>query len=284
MLSSNGNQVGATLSQALYEGGKAGSSSSVAASASNSIYQSAPGLGAAIVAGVTPENHNFRSSMRPPNAPPEAFEGMTIDQFLQNEPDSQRRSVEHDQNLGKGKKPIYTAHNEDVLDESYDTNFVFAWQSGHADTEFRGQGAHTLNDGAEVVGLLSDPSFQPELWTEDDPDEPYTISKEEMQISQWFAQKAQEGGSQREQLQKAVAAARSGRAFHDFASIFDEIENYHEDVWGYIGPLVKAARQEQHVAATTTAEDGPAVHRLRMIVAHLQSPALSTPTKPLSRG
>ena len=47
---------------------------------------------------------------------------------------------------------------------------------------------------------------------------------------------------------------------------------------------MKAARQEQHVAATTTAEDGPAVHRLRMIVAHLQSPALSTPTKPLSRG
>jgi hypothetical protein len=238
----------------------------------------------AVVTGVAPENHTFRSSMRPPNAPPEAFEGMTIDQFLQSEPDSQRPPVEDDQNLGKGKKPIYTTHNEDVPGESYDTDFAFAWQSGHVDTETRDQGAHTLNDGVEVVKLLSDPSFQPELWTEDDLDEPYTITKEEMQISQWFMQKAQEGGPQREQLQKAVAAARSGRAFHDFASIFDEIENYHEDVWGYIGPLVKAARQEQHVAATTTAEDGPAVRRLRMIVAHLQSPALSTPTKPLSRG
>lgn len=284
MLSSNGNQVGATLSQTLHEGGKAGSSSSVAASASNSIYQSTPGSEVAIVTGVTPENHNFRSSMRPPNAPPEAFEGMTIDQFLQSEPDSQRPPVEDDRNLGKGKKPIYTTHNEDVPGESYDTDFVFAWQSGHVDTETRDQGAHTLNDGAEVVKLLSDPSFQPELWTEDDLDEPYTITEEEMQISQWFMQKAQEGGSQREQLQKAVAAARSGQSFHEFASIFDEIENYHQDVWGYIGPLVKAARQEQHVAATATAEDGPAVHRLRMIVAHLQSPALSTPTKPLSRG
>ena len=284
MLSSNGNQVGATLSQALHEGGKAGSSSSVAASASNSIYQSTPGSGVAVVTGVTPENHNFRSSIRPPNAPPEAFEGMTIDQFLQSEPDSQMPPVENDQNLGKGKKPIYATHNEDVPGESYDTDFAFAWQSGHVDMEPRDQGAHALNDGAEVVKLLSDPSFQSELWTEDDLDEPYTITKEEMQISQWFMQKAQEGGSQREQLQKAVAAARSGRAFHDFASIFDEIENYHEDVWGYIGPFVKAARQEQHVAATTTAEDGPAVHRLRMIVAHLQSPALSTPTKPLSRG
>jgi hypothetical protein len=283
MLSPNGNQVGATLSQALHEGGKAGSSSSVAASASNSIYQPTRGPEVAVVTGATSESHNFRSSIRPPNAPPEAFEGMTIDQFLQSEPDSQGHPGEHDQNLGKGKKPIYITHTEDVLNDGYDPNFVSAWQSGHVDMESRGQGAHPLNDGAEVVKLLSDPRFQPELWTEDDLDEPYTITKEEMQISQWFTQKAQEGGSQLEQLQRAVAAARSGGAFHDFASIFDEIENYHEDVWGYIGPLVKAARQEQHVAATTPAEDGPAVHRLRMIVAHLRSPALTIPTKPLSR-
>jgi hypothetical protein len=131
------------------------------------------------------------------------------------------------------------------------------------------------NDGDEVVQLLSDPTFQPELWTEGDPEEPYTISEQEMQISQWYIQNTQDGAPRREQLQRAVVAARTGRSYEEFESIFDAIEAYHEDVWGYIRPLVEAARQERLIAEPTATGDGPAVRRLRMIVAHLQPLSLS---------
>jgi hypothetical protein len=138
-----------------------------------------------------------------------------------------------------------------------------------------GLGVGPPNDGDEVVQLLSDPTFQPELWTEGDPEEPYIISEEEMQISQWYIQNTQVGAPRREQLQHAVAAARTGRSYEEFESIFDAIEAYHEDVWGYIRPLVEAARQERLIAEPTATGDGPAVHRLRMIVAHLQPLSLS---------
>jgi hypothetical protein len=274
-LSSNGNQVGATLSEALHDGSKAGLNTGVAASASSQAYQptSRPEFG--VATGVTSENDTFRSGIRPPNAPREAFEGITIDQFLQSDPPSQGPLLEREQQLGKGKKAIYTPHNGDVSRHSQNTDFVSAWQFGDLEKDSRGHKIDSLNDGNEVVKLLSNPSFQPEIWKEDDTEEPYTITKEEMQISQWFTKEAQRGESQRDQIQEAMAAARNGRAFQDFASIFDEIESYHEDVWGYIGPLVEAARQELHVTEPMATGDGPAVRRLRMIVAHLQSPALS---------
>jgi hypothetical protein len=272
--SSSGDHVGATLSQALQEGSKAGSSYGVAASDSSLTYQPTPRPDMPLFTGVTSENDAFRSSTRPPNAPREAFEGMTIDQFLQSEPESHGKLFNGDQKLDKGKRAVYSNSNSDVTRDSYNARFNSAWQAGNTEKDSRVHDINSLNDGDEVVKLLSDPNFQPELWTEDDREEPYTITDEEIQISRWFTQKAQAGASQREQLQKAVVAARSGGAYQEFASIFDEIESYQEVVWGYIRPLVEAARQEQHIAEPTAVGDGPAVHRLRMIVAHLQAPTL----------
>lgn len=198
---------------------------------------------------------------------------MTLDQFLQSEPESHGKLFDEHQQLDKGKRAIYSNSNSDVTRDSYETQFNSAWQAGNMEKDPRFHDINSFNDGDEVVKLLSESNFQLGLWTTDDPEEPYTITDEEIQISRWFTQKAQAGAPQREQIQKAVAAARSGRAYQEFASIFDDIESYQEDVWGYIRPLVEAAREEQHIAEPTATGDGPAVHRLRMIVAHLQAPA-----------
>lgn len=282
---SYGDQVGATLSQALHEGTKAGSSSGVAASGSSLINQPTPRSEFALTKGVTLENETFRSGLRVPEASQEAFEGMTLDQFLQNEHESQDDLVAEYQNFDKGKKAVYGKAHGDATRSNDDTLFNSSWQSGNVEKVTGDLGVGPSNDGNEVVKLLSDPAFQPELWTEGDSEEPYTISHEEMQISQWYIQNTQAGAPQREQLRHAVAAARTGRAYEEFASIFDAIETYQEDVWGYIRPLVEAARQERLIAEPTVTGDGPAVHRLRMLVAHLQPPGLSdSATKALSRG
>ena len=220
---------------------------------------------------MAPVTETFRSSTRPPNVSREAYEGTTIDQFLQSEPQSRGDILGEGQQPFKGKKAVYNAENWDVTHPRYDPYFDSAWHDGNVERHPRGREINDVNDGGEVVKLLSDPSLQPRIWTEDEPAEPYTITRGEMQIARWFTQKTQEGETTREQLQRAVTAARSGRAFQDFASIFDEIESYHEDVWGYIGPFVEAARQEQRLAEPASTVDGPAVHRLRMIVAHLQA-------------
>ena len=282
-LSSNGNDVGSTLSDALHESGKAGSGSSLAASASSPTYWPTLRPEFPITTGESFENDAFRSRIRPPNAPHEAFEGISIDQFFHGETQSKASPFVEDQLLDKGKKAIYGTDQGDVSPHSYDADFASAWRSTNVEKHSRGNEIQSLTDGEEVVKLLSDPSFQPEIWTEDSEDS-YTITEEEMQISQWFMGKVHEEPSQRERLQKSVAAARSGQAFQDFASIFDEIESYHEEVWGYIRPLVEAARQEQRVAEPTATQDGPAVHRLRMIVAHLEAPALPSAVKHLSEG
>ena len=225
---------------------------------------------------MTSESDTFRSSIRQPNAPREAFEGMTIDQFLQSEPQAQAHVREDAQQHFKGKKAVYTSPNGVVTRPNYDTDSASAWPSGSFEKDSRGKKTSTLNDGDEVVKLLSDPSIQPGTWMGEESEEPYTIIEDEMQVARWFTQKTQEGQAEREQLHRVVAAARGGRAFQDFASIFDEIESYHEDVWGYIRPLVEAARQEQRVAESASSGDGPAVRRLRMILAHLNTPTLQS--------
>jgi hypothetical protein len=273
--SSYGNQVAATLSQALHDGTKAESSSGVAASGSSLINQPTPRSEFVLTRGVTSENEAFRSGVRLPNASRESFEGMTVDQFLQTEHESQDDLFSKYQNLDKGKKAVYGKANGDVTHSSYETLFNSTWQPGNVDEAKGGLEFGPSNDGNEVVKLLSDPTFQPELWTEGDSEKPYIVNEEEMQISQWYIQNTQAGAPQREQLRHAVAAARTGRAYEEFESIFDAIETYQEDVWGYIRPLVEAARQERLIAEPTTTRDGPAVHRLRMIVAHLQSFGLS---------
>lgn len=198
---------------------------------------------------------------------------MTIDQFLQSEHESQENLFGADHRVDKGKKAVYSNPNGDVALDSDGTLFNSAWKPGNMEKAPGGPGTTSLHDGGEVVKLLSDPHFQPELWMEDNSEESYTITEEEMRMSRWFIQNTQAGAPQREQLQQAVVAARTGRAYQEFASIFIEIESYHEDVWGYIRPLVEAARREQQIAEPTAVADGPAVHRLRMIVAHLQAPA-----------
>lgn len=272
--SPNGEVVSATLLHALQEGHKAGTSSSTAGSQSSLISHPTARPSFAIPTAVASENETFRSSGRPSQVPREAFEGMSIDEFLQSECEPPENHFEEDHEPGKGKKAVHDHPNSHATHQSYDAIFNSAWHPPITDTISRGPAIDSLSDGDEVVKLLSDPNFQPDLWTGESSGEPYTLTEEEMQISRWYIQNAQAGAPNPEQLQHAVAAARSGRAYEDFASIFDEIDSYQEDVWGYIRPLVEAARRERLITEPTGQRDGPAVHRLRMIVAHLQLPVL----------
>lgn len=45
-------------------------------------------------------------------------------------------------------------------------------------------------------------------------------------------------------------------------------ERYHEEVWGFLGPVLEAARKEVEQGLGQDGE-GPAVRRLRMILGHM---------------
>ncbi|KAL4916647.1 hypothetical protein BDW62DRAFT_185649 [Aspergillus aurantiobrunneus] len=48
-------------------------------------------------------------------------------------------------------------------------------------------------------------------------------------------------------------------------------EKYHDEVWGYLKPTLEAAAKEiESSKDSSTAEDGPAVRRLKMILKHMQ--------------
>ena len=50
-------------------------------------------------------------------------------------------------------------------------------------------------------------------------------------------------------------------------TFFDDLHNYHEDVWGYLKPIVAQARTELREGRSV--KDSPAVARLQMILGHI---------------
>jgi hypothetical protein len=168
---------------------------------------------------------------------------------------------------------------------------------------------HNAEDGAAVVSLLSDPSFQPDLLP-DDPDQyldgPVApLTPEELRIIDSFRRSAQPPPSETQlqetqssrpitsqslipdidtflaQHNEGDATTASATALRN--SVLASLpgaeewmavdERYHEEVWGYLRPALQAAErelEEQKDSGGDQGREGPAVRRLKMILRHMQ--------------
>ncbi len=124
-------------------------------------------------------------------------------------------------------------------------------------------------DGGEVVKLLQDPN--PLLWM-DMPEEQeiaYTMSAEDMRVAEEIVRSIDTALPSKPAYTSAISAASRGEPFPRFSSFFDDTENYQDEVWGYLRPLVEEAKQEHFLSSSPDEEEGPATRRLRMILAHV---------------
>ena len=196
--------------------------------------------------------------------------GMTLDQFVQEDNGLSEPDLKTDNPFDKGKRiaiesPVEVSHLGNEL-----SHFEPVQEDSlQAATDVEGLG-RKQKDGMEVVALLSDPSYQPEFWREETPEQEvaYTISAAEMEIAQQLIQHLSGRFVARSSLTQPGLAARNGESYEKFGSFFDDIEHYQEDVWGYIRPLVLAARMEAQSTSVDSTDEGPAVRRLRMILTH----------------
>lgn len=159
------------------------------------------------------------------------------------------------------------------------------------------------NDGAEVVTLLSDSTFDPNIdpYNADlDLDvsaEPEPLSAEEIKALESFRKglgsegQTQIGSEGRgrgltgmslvpdidtflaQDTSSDVGALRDSVLEHlpgasDWVGVQDR---YHDEVWGYLRPALEAAKTEMEEGGEGEGhEDGPAVRRLRMILEHMR--------------
>lgn len=165
-------------------------------------------------------------------------------------------------------------------------------------------------DGAAVVSLLSDPSFQPELLP-DDPDQflddPVApLTSEEQRIIDSFRRSIQpplplETQTQGQQPSRPITSQSLIPDIDTFLSQHNEgdanttsvtalrdsvlaslpgaeewmavDERYQDEVWGYLRPALEAAEkelEERKYGGGEPGRDGPAVRRLKMILRHMQ--------------
>lgn len=155
------------------------------------------------------------------------------------------------------------------------------------------------NDGAAVVALLSDPAFkvdeeasstldlEDDRWKERNDErlrtgKPSAKSVDPSHRSNpldlvpdfsppWNSSHASLG-SQKDSHERGHLLEPRPREVQPWVDILDR---YHDEVWGEMLPLVQEACEELEAAneIRTCYQDGPAVHRLRMVLQHLVNPS-----------
>jgi hypothetical protein len=127
-------------------------------------------------------------------------------------------------------------------------------------------------DGADVLKLLQDPSAP--FWTampdEEEKEEiPYTITQEDMRIAEEIIRCVGATTASKPDYDSMMTAAKHDEPFSKFSSFFDDIENYQNEVWGYLRPLIEEAKRQNMQPRSSVAKEGPATRRLRLILAHI---------------
>ena len=144
-------------------------------------------------------------------------------------------------------------------------------------------------DGSQVTQLLSDPSFQPSFWLDNESIEevPPKISVEEEELAGLFNDRLKEAGLAQQstdlpgpsdsqtsflakRLESVLTTVGDQEELKDLDTFFADLRNYHEKVWGYAQPLIQQVREEVRQAELGTSPDGPGLRRLRMLLAHLE--------------
>jgi hypothetical protein len=212
---------------------------------------------------------------------------MSLDQFMQSaQYEGEVPGWQHSPTT-KGKQPASRLNLYHVEDEASEATMSAAWESvaaSKASQPVVGEkyneryatnglnGAARINeaDGAEVVKILQDPISS--IWTEMPKEEeeiPYTIFEEDMGIAEDLVRRLEKAIASNQGYESAISAVKRGEPFPSYSSFFDDIENYQDEVWGFLRPLVEKARKECDVPGPSGPEEGPATRRLRMILAHI---------------
>ena len=283
--SSTGMQPAPTLANVIANEGKAGSSTAPAPTGLGTTSKLSEGLKTRNDASNTfrePARAYGTTSLRSSNID----EGLSLDQFLGRAQDEIEVPTWQHSPSTKGKQVASSLNGDHAEPPALDTEMSAAWNAvardyssqavvRNRDMETRGTtGTHRVAniieaDGADVVKLLQDPSAS--FWT-DMPDEdaiPYSLSEADMRVAEDLVRRLDDAMASKPGYASGISAAIHGRAFTSFSNFFDEIENYHDEVWGYLRPLVEEAKKEAAVAGSSVVEDGPATRRLRMILAHV---------------
>lgn len=282
-----------TLAQVLCGEGKAGPSSLSASTERSNASEISEGSRARHGADSLPYRQDaFREPRllnEPANeSPGDITEGMSLDQFMQSTQHGREVSIWQYSAPAKGKQVATTSDGYHPQHEVADGDISAVWDSlvnnepstafsvtGYVDRQSE-NGVHRTTeenatdgvDGADVVKLLQDPNAC--LWMDipNEPGPPYTISADDMRIAEEIVHHFDKGLASKPDYKSAISAARRGESLTNLSSFFDDIENYQEEVWGYLQPVIEEARRET-TTCSSEEEEGPATRRLRMILAHI---------------
>ena len=270
-----------TLSHTLASQGKAGPSIS-APPQSGVLDERVGSINVRQSPGAVPDsNESFRESSSAHGntnlRPADIANGMSLDEFM--------HSAQYENDVpnwqhgatAKGKQKALSSDECHAEHEAADSALATVWDSPvnnrlrEPDTNGT-QKAAEINeaDGADVVKLLRNPNFstltdEPEYEEEE---MPYTITEDDLRIAELLRGIDIDSASNSSHT-SAILAAKRGEPFKNFSSFFDEVENYQDEVWGYLRPLVEKAKKERTMPNSSGSDDGPATRRLRMILAHI---------------
>lgn len=287
----------ASLSKALAEGEKLAPSSS-SSSAYSRVTESSTGLGHTHGAGASNIYTSIGESLRSVRSDSsdnidvmgvEERAHMPAQESLFYSPDPS--STSWDKTDPKGKKIAHEQPQNLLEKPDKEETMEAAWS--HHNHLSQSQEYH---DGVEVSQLLSDPMFDPlhAMDHESLYDGRLTLSKEETEAAQLFLGRlstgeeyqsmgldssradpsslvSKSGTDLSHKLESALSLSVDRQSLQEIDTFFDDLMNYHEDVWGYAQPLVEDARKEVKSTLPGQAPDGPALQRLRMIFAHMNN-------------
>jgi hypothetical protein len=290
-LSPSGTQQANTLARVLASEGKAGSSTASANSgpgATDNLHG-----GPIVQQGLAPV-HRTSDTFREPaltdgrmtSGSGDVTEEMSLDQFIQRSQDEHDIPTLQQSSSGKGRAVASTPSGSSIEHQAPDAGMSRLWnsisQQAQSQTfsaknykELDGtNGTHrsfeiTPTDGADVVKLLQDPNASLPIHTPEKDDVPYIISEEDMKIAEEIVRCVDIIVASKPPHKAALSAAIRGEPFPEFSSFFDGIQNYQDEVWGYLLPLVEQAKREVVVSYASNQEEGPATRRLRMILSHI---------------
>lgn len=294
-------EIARTLPGASKAGGAA-SSASFGQSSSQTVadqYRQSSGSSSARGHGTEIPSETFRSSTAQQGQfglPP-----FTEEEFQHTHDSDIHDSFHGDPDVGEGKGKA----RDEAWSAPDSSDFDTAWQRSSIETTTPAP-SQAPPDGAAVISLLSDRTFDPEFpASANEPFEPVetelsppTLTAAEVQMIEQFRRQlpAPEQSAHQSQPSKINPTSLipdinnfldgvSAGPGTDATALRDDVltnlpgsadwitveERYHDEVWGYLRPTLEAAAKEiEDSKDSETTEDGPAVRRLKMILKHMQ--------------
>lgn len=289
-LSPKSTQHASTLTQVLANEGKAGPSTASASAEGGTTSQLNGRSDAHQSPGSLPvTNSAFREQARANGSINSSFAdsgGMSLDQFMHTAQDESKVPPWQHSPNSKGKHIARSLDGDDIEDHATRVALSAVWHSNSNTkpsqafpprSHVAGHGKNGLNitaeintaDGADVVKLLQEPYSPSWMDMPEKEDIAYTISEADMKIADEIVRRTDLAVVSKPVSTSTTLGVNSSEPSVDFPSFFDDLENYQDEVWGYLRPLVEEAKRESAVSISTDEDERPATRRLRMILAHI---------------